>query len=321
MKQKYSSLATFIKQHYYLRKICANCLSNPVLNNIPLLTYLYKKKIKKAMKIRTENIREVYIETTNLCGADCIMCPHKTMKREKGIMDKKISDKITDEYAEMGGYSVCFNGFGDAFLDPLLFDRIEYASKNKGLKLGLFTNGRNLPVKKIANSSLSEIYISLDAATPETHKKMRPNLDYNEIVESIKELLSYKKRPIVRIAAVETEHNAKEIPLILKQWKGVPKYISLYHNWTLKGNIKAPYKDPCYNLWAGVFVDWQGNAVICCLDYESREVIGDTRTQHLREIWRGKALQSKREEHIRGEYKGLCKNCTYNIRSKGIWWS
>ena len=39
----------------------------------------------------------IYLETTNVCNAHCIMCPHDKMQRPRGHMDERLFRKIIDQ--------------------------------------------------------------------------------------------------------------------------------------------------------------------------------------------------------------------------------
>lgn len=275
------------------------------------------------MKIREQYVREVFLETTNLCGADCIICPHKTMKRKKGIMTKELSNKITDEAVELNVGELTFNGFGEAFLDPYIFDRVEYA-KTRGIKSTcLFSNGMHLKPKETAKSGFDMIYFSLDAATAKTHKIIRPGLDYSKVESNIIELLSYKKRPLVKVAFVENEHNRHEIKMFNEKWKKADEvHIVPNHGWAGEMNCSKPKKrEPCYLLWAGIFVSYTGEVMLCCLDYEVKGIKYDLNKHTLRGFWEGKLLKGIREEHKQRIFKGLCKNCIHNAKERGSWWA
>ena len=73
---------------------------------------------------------------------------------------------------------------------------------------------------------------------------------------------------------------------------------------------KIRARPPCYYLWKSFVIQWNGEVVPCCRDYDSKIVLGDVNKQTLLEIWNGKKLRKLRAEAIKGNFKnGLCDNC------------
>ena len=51
----------------------------------------------------------------------------------------------------------------------------------------------------------------------------------------------------------------------------------------------------------------------CCVDWDKKVVVGDLRTQTLREIWQGESLRDLQLAHLKKHRQMLpgCRNCTY----------
>jgi radical SAM protein with 4Fe4S-binding SPASM domain len=62
-----------------------------------------------------------------------------------------------------------------------------------------------------------------------------------------------------------------------------------------------------------VYIGYNGDVLLCCMDRRRRVVLGNARLQSLREIWRAPAYQRYRRLHQEdrsGELQ-LCTDCTY----------
>jgi hypothetical protein len=71
-------------------------LSTPIIVNNKLYDKIYNKKIKKSIERMGKGYPlGVDIGTTNLCNAECIMCPHSRLKN-MGTMDMNLYMKIID---------------------------------------------------------------------------------------------------------------------------------------------------------------------------------------------------------------------------------
>jgi hypothetical protein len=63
------------------------------------------------------------IENTNLCNADCVICPRETLSRKRGFMDFGLFEKIIKEASSESHKPVThLHGFGEPLLDKLLPD-------------------------------------------------------------------------------------------------------------------------------------------------------------------------------------------------------
>ena len=67
---------------------------------------------------------EVRYEPTDLCNANCTMCPRESHTRPQGIMDQGLYERSIDEVAALGAEQVVLTGFGEPMLDRRLEDKI-----------------------------------------------------------------------------------------------------------------------------------------------------------------------------------------------------
>src|SRR5271165_5737017 len=64
------------------------------------------------------------IENTNLCNAECVMCPRELLSRKRGFMDFGLFEKIIREVSGLKRKPVThLHGFGEPMLDKLLPER------------------------------------------------------------------------------------------------------------------------------------------------------------------------------------------------------
>ncbi len=325
-----------ILYNYKIKKIATMALKNHMVTGNYVYRKLYEKTLKTKMQKFCKVPLRVMIENTNMCNADCVFCPHKEMKRQIGCMDLSLTKRIIDECTRCGINYVTIYGFGEPLLDKLFFDRVKYA-KDKGIeRVTTNTNAAFLNETRagqVLDSDLDEIYISFDAAAPETHKTVRPHLDFENIEKNIKGLIelrnTYRRsKPKIFLSFVETPDNAHEVQQYINQWRkavdGIS--ISLMHNWTGSINRRhehKPYKrDPCRLLWTDMVISWNGDTPLCCNDYENKVVLGNIKESPIEEIWGGEKINEIREYHRRGKFDRVptCAKCEYNYHHKSPWW-
>ena len=324
--------------NYTIKKIAHKALQNKfVVNN-----FFYKKTYERIIRRKIAQFDKLpyrlMIENTNACNSDCVFCPHPIMRRRVGIMDFGLYEKIVRQARGLNIDYLTIYGFGEPLLDPYFFKRVKLAKELGIGRVTTNTNGSLLNKDKIKNiivSGLDEIYISFDANSDSTYKKIRPALDFKTVARNIRTMAYAKKKyrfkkPEIVLSFVRTPTNTDEVSGYIKKWSKIVNHISIseLHNWTGQvenesGNILAKQKrDPCRLLWTDMTIDWLGRVVLCCTDYESQEVLGDLNFQTIREIWSGKKLANFRQDHLQGNFNNikLCADCSYNLHHKPPLW-
>ena len=289
---------------------------------------LYFKKINKVSKKLAGTLpKSIEIGITNVCNADCIMCPHRHLKK-MGFMDMKLYKKIVDDAVSCGMEKVALSFFGEAMLDKNLEKRIRYA-KYKGLKVSFFTNASKMDKEKakmIIKNKVDNISVSLDSPNKETYEKIRRNLKFEDVRDNILNLIKLKKKakskfPLISLAMVEMEENSGEAKAFYNEWKDRVDSINMINmrNWSGKSKKrKAPTKYPCALLWRMIVVDWNGEVVLCCNDWNHEEVVGDLNKESIRDVWNGKKLKRIRMMHLADRINcvPVCAKCD----KKTDWW-
>ena len=83
---------------------------------------------------------EYIVETTAKCNLYCPMCPRETHKQPKEDMPTEIFDTLVREAGNTAEHMMLI-GLGEPFLDPKIFDRIDYCEQH-GISTLLRPTGR-----------------------------------------------------------------------------------------------------------------------------------------------------------------------------------
>jgi radical SAM protein with 4Fe4S-binding SPASM domain len=69
----------------------------------------------------------------------------------------------------------------------------------------------------------------------------------------------------------------------------------------------------CELLYQKMYIGYNGDVLLCCMDWRRRIVLGNVRQQSLREIWLGERYQHYRQLHEqqRADELELCATCSY----------
>jgi len=128
------------------------------------------------MKNMQNKLRLVFWETTAGCNLECIHCRRIDVSTQlmKDDLTTKESFELVDAIVEAGNPILVLSG-GEPLFRPDIFDIAKYAV-SKGLTVALATNGTLVDeamAKKIVDSGVSRVAISLDGADADTHDKFR----------------------------------------------------------------------------------------------------------------------------------------------------
>jgi len=318
-------------------KIGRKILSTPLIINNKLYNQLYGRKINKSIeKLSRKYPLGVDIGTTNLCNADCIMCPHSKLKK-MGTMDMKLYKKIIDNCHKLNIKIITLSFFGEPFLDKTLIKKIKYA-KQKGMFVAFYSNASLLNkelASEIVNSGLDGITISFDGYSKETYEKIRKKLKFGVVKKNILNLIETKRKmkknnPCINLVLVELEENKKEIKQFYKEWSKKVDGINIINMRNWANNIKKEgtkesfhfnkkmERKPCALIWQKMVVDWNGDVVLCCDDWNHSTILGNLKKDSIEKVWKGEKLKKIREAHVKGEFYKvpLCSGCN----KKSVWW-
>jgi MoaA/NifB/PqqE/SkfB family radical SAM enzyme len=164
---------------------------------------------------------------TNRCNLSCAMCPAHSPETSWAGHGLSIDPLLLDKSLESLRYysknikRVILSEFGEPFLYSDIFDVInEVHAICPHAKLSLTSNGTLLSeqlIKKIIDSPLTEIAISLDAGSEKTYGMIRTGGDFHQILRGIKKYieirnLSGKKKPEIHTNFVLMRSNIQELP-------------------------------------------------------------------------------------------------------------
>ncbi len=323
--------------NHKIKRIANTLLESPLFNKNPFSRYLLDRQIKKIISVYEERPYCLRIENTNNCNSRCFFCPHSSMKRHKGVMDKRLYVKIIDEAKILKINYINLHNFGEPLLDKDFVWRVKYA-KEKGIKkVCTNTNGQLLSgdlQKDLVKSGLDEIYISVDAATEATYNKLRIGLDFRKVKNNIINLSKIKKKnnssnPKIIVDFLESSLNFTETKRFINDWTKIADRvcISRVHDWagkktlpdsTLQKSYVYQSLTPCRLPFTELVIAWDGQALLCCLDIEGEEVVGDAKKEHLWDIWNGESLKTIRKKQLTMKIDDLklCRSCQNRV----FWW-
>ncbi len=324
----------FLVEHQGSMRIAAKILSNKHVVRNPLFLFLQNLRIEHVVK-KLEVPVAANIELTNNCNAQCIMCSHQHMKRNKGFQTYEMFQNIADQLKEMGVRKANLTGIGEGMLDKNVFKKLRYA-KNVGIPETMITTNASMiygdNVNELLETGIDAIRFSLDGVGEE-YNRIRVGLDYDKIRQNILDLVNKREKgkyeTKIYLNLLKKTDGLKDESGVVNTWKNIVDGFNFvyYMNWgNLEDNIvEHGYNNqafirrpPCPFLWNTINIMWEGQVALCCLDYNVISPIGHIKEQSIKNIWHGELMNKMRETHMRGDFSNtlICKDCTWYPN----WW-
>lgn len=278
------------------------------------------------------------IDPSNVCNFKCNFCAIQYKKEElpfrKQFMDIELFKKIIDDLTQFPERLKVLrvNGQGEPLLNPNLPDMIRYAKEKKVTDfVELITNGSKLcPClnQKLIDSGIDRIRISIEALDSEGYKDIcGANIEFSELLSNIKDLhdRSGKCEIYCKIVdvAVPTEADKNRfielfgeicdrffIDNVIPLWSDfdelkINSSVTGVHGQVVRNVNVCPF--PFYSL----IINPDGEVTVCCADWKRKLIVGDLKTESMKEIWNGKKLRDFWIAMLEGKKNcfEMCRKC------------
>lgn len=272
---------------------------------------------------------EYIVETTAKCNLYCPMCPRETHKQPKADMSDAVFERLVTESASTAEHMMLI-GLGEPFMDPKIFDRIEFCHRHSVSSL-LSTNGTFLDEKtadRLLRTPLEQITLSFDGASKETYEFYRKGAKFEKVRDNFVRFarMKHERRSRLQVVAqmVRMERNASEESEFIRFWSAVPGVdqvrIKADETNLLQpeaGHSAEEWKHPCHYLWRGpVYVKQNGDVYPCCQSYMlDGAPVGNIGEQSLPDIWNSGEMTRMRQAHATGRAGEIdvCARCCTTI--------
>lgn len=284
----------------------------------------------------------IFVDPSDRCNFNCKMCPTGNYKlmREVGRSFKFMS---LDLYIKI--INDIYDGFdkpikvlrlykdGEPLLHPQFPKMVELA-KLSGCceRVDTTTNGSLLnPTlnRNIVESGLDRIHISVEGVNEEQYKDFSNyKIDYGKFVDNISDLYDNKKQLEI-IIKINGDVISEEDKLTFFDLFGdICDGISIEHTMNCWNNFNMDglnqneevgiYGQPieevdiCPYIFYSMSINSDGSVSLCFLDWNRKLIIGDVKSQSVKEIWNSSELWMYQQDFLIGLRKNhpICKNCS-----------
>jgi len=228
--------------------------------------------------------RSIQIQTTTKCTRKCSWCPN--YKLEDGEMSFDVLDRVLGSLKQ-AGYQGHFHPY--LMAEPLCDERLcviihrirEMFPENS---IFIYTNGDLLTremCRELGRAGLNAMKVSV----------------YGNPNPLLFELAEEAPRGFINLCrGMEAPYN-----------RG--------------GNVEVECSKPrefCEWLWTKAYINWKGEVILCCSDYEFEVVLGNLLEKPFKNIWNSRRYWAYRDAHRegRGHTMPLCNKCN-RIRRQG----
>ena len=244
---------------------------------------------------------EVRYEVTDHCNAECIMCPRDLHKfgRPHGVMRLDKYKKSLDEVVELGCKQIVLTGFGEPLVDKTLEKKVAYA-KSKGLRTYIICNASLLTKKRatgLIQAGLDELRVSFYGMGKESYEKVMVGLNFDVTMRNLLGFLQLReelqsKKPRLELNWLVLEENEADTEAFQEYWEPKADAIEIWkpHNFGDGRSYRERFEDVALKNTCGrpengpLQIQWDGEVIPCCYDYNNKIVLGNAFEQPVLEI-------------------------------------
>ena len=306
--------------------------------------YFYPGDEKNVMeKVRNRIFRKpvadfpktVLIETQFGCNAGCVFCQYPQVKDDlpRGRMSSATFEKIARECAGRGveRFILCLDN--EPLMDRTIVEKYALLKEHCPESVrNLTTNASLLTPEKIeeliGSGLIDELFLSINGESKEVYEKIMV-LPYEKVFKNLDYFCNWlRDRPLikaalrVRVNTVKTKLVAPEIPAMTARWEaeGFEMHVIDMDNRGDQLDMKDVSQEEmkpnttCRRPFHTMVLSWEGQAVICCVDYKREVKLGNVHEQSVYEIWNGPWATQLRKEYLAQNFEHLptCAKCTIN---------
>lgn len=277
----------------------------------------------------------IQVQTKYGCNARCVFCPMgREQNQIRGQMDDAMYQRIVDEAIDNNVKVLSPYLQNDPLVDRRIHERVAYIRERRGRKpfprTKLITNGALLNEDRayeLVRSGLEHIRFSVHGIDPKVYEDLMNGPRFERTIRNIETFIRAKEElrsrtPSIEVWAVKTRDVEKQLNEVKQFWeeRGIrfkARALDNRANPEITDNQDLVDEDEewKYATWCTIpfwraWILWNGDMVLCCVDWERRHVFGNVREASIGEIWNSEGYRRYRDRMRNNDFAGtLCENC------------
>jgi radical SAM protein with 4Fe4S-binding SPASM domain len=281
------------------------------------------------------------LEVNASCNLSCVMCVMADRDRSResgGFMDSGLYRNLMAEAARAGLPAMTYGFLSEPLLRPDLAEMIRVARESGVMDIRLGTNGllltRDLS-RRLIEAGLTRLEVSVDAAEPETYRRIRQGGRLDVVERNIEAFLETRDQmgsdfPLLRLSFLKLPLNDGELGAFMDHWAGRADLFSIqepiyFEKAPISGQYAFEAPGPaagyrCAQPWQRLIVRADGQVFPCCSIYGLDLPLGSALKKPIADLWSSPRLERLREAHKEGRLSDLpvCRRCAVRSNLKPI---
>jgi radical SAM protein with 4Fe4S-binding SPASM domain len=265
------------------------------------------------------------LEWYDECNQRCVFCPRNEETHPDRLyplntrtrIDETQIDRLLGEIDGGRLDSINFGAYAEPLLNPRIADLVGRFHEAGVIDSRIISNGMLLHkhAEALLESGLVQLFISLDAARPETYEYQR-GPGFERVKANLRDFMALRKKsgavlPIVRVSFVMTERNEGELDDFLEEWTDVVDFIDVqartdYRTSSLEAVRTRSFN--CIDPFRRVSLISNGDILPCCAFWGRTLAIGNLANDSITAAWHGEEMKRVRE-NLLADRSPVCVSC------------
>jgi MoaA/NifB/PqqE/SkfB family radical SAM enzyme len=282
--------------------------------------------VRRILDIRTA---KVAVELVSRCNLRCNMCPMSNLDRAQTLMDWNLVEKVAADFADNGIQVRWLHEMGEPLLYPRLAEAIElFPGCSVSTNVMLLDEERS---RELLATSLVRIRLCVDTVNAEIYPRIRNGGNFDQVVANTRRFLDLSRGREIRveIQKMVTSLTARETVADFERFFDLNRYPQAYViEKTCEGldtSAETELHESFYGCFQGYPFRWfivlaDGRVTHCCYDAHGQQIIGDMKTQSVREILDSPVIHRYMEAFRAKDWETLprCGQCYANASGSAV---
>ena len=274
----------------------------------------------------------IEIQFTNICNANCIICPYRSMNYKKEIMTDELFEKFIEDIKGKPIKRIIPYFNNEPFLDKTFISKLKRVREaNPEAEVEISTNVvffTEDKMREVLPLDITDIRLSVFGYERETYQKMMPTADYDKTFKHLRLISEIFKGSKTQISIIMIDNGEIDEQEFINMEKLAKELGFEFCRWGFldrAGNVEKYSNDFYYENVIGceqnrpterMHILCNGQVVLCCQDWSASFICGDISKNTITEVWNSERYQAIRDSLFDKNKLApeICRNCKLAIK-------